>query len=89
LIVAAAREGEQRSISGVTRKWSCATWRSTRWRRWSGWARSTSASASHRVVTSERAHEVSLLMHPERSLSPAAQQVRDLMLAHRHEVSGG
>lgn len=30
-------------------------------------------------------HEVSLIMHPERSLSPAAQQLRDLMIAHRPE----
>lgn len=30
-------------------------------------------------------HEVSLITHPERSLSPAAQQLRDLMLAHRSE----
>lgn len=28
-------------------------------------------------------HEVSLIVHPERSLSPAAQHLRDLMMAHR------
>ena len=34
-------------------------------------------------------HEVSLIMHPERSLSPAAQQLRDLMIAHRSEPTFG